>query len=451
MPAKTWTLSEEALFRFRIVSLVLARIAEGHGPKRAVRLVAKMTHQTPKGARTVSRRQILRWLDLFHEQDPLALEPKRRDSIEGSRVLPERFLDFLVSERTRDPHASIPEMIRRARLLGHLDPLQPIDRSTVFRTCRRMEVSTRRLAQPQDSDTRRFAYEERLQMVLADFKHFRAGPERLRRGALYLLDDATRFGLGVRVATSEQPEVFLWALFDLLTRYGRFDCLFVDQGSAFVADDVAAVMAKLGIPVIFGTAGYPQGHGKIERFNRSAAARLLRSLSGAPDVDPDLGALTLRLAHDLFEVYNHLPHESLDGRSPEQAWIQSGRPLLPVPSGDLTDAFTLPVVRQVTNDHVVPFEGVDYEVPRGHAGKKRTLYRRLLENALYIEHKGELVRLHPVDPAFNARDRRARRNQVPVEDTSPPAKTASTLSFENTYGSMLAPDGGFDPEKEKDR
>jgi hypothetical protein len=38
-----------------------------------------------------------------------------------------------------------------------------------------------------------------MQMVLCDGKHFRAGAARLRRVALFFLDDATRMGLHVVV------------------------------------------------------------------------------------------------------------------------------------------------------------------------------------------------------------------------------------------------------------
>ena len=49
----------------------------------------------------------------------------------------------------------------------------------------------------QEADRRRFAYPHRMMMVLADGKHFRAGVPRKRRVAVFFLDDATRFGLGV--------------------------------------------------------------------------------------------------------------------------------------------------------------------------------------------------------------------------------------------------------------
>ena len=55
----------------------------------------------------------------------------------------------------------------------------------------------------------------------------------------------------------------------------------------------------LGALLIHGTTRYPQGHGAIERFHRTAYDQVLRSLDGAADVDPACAALTLRLRHFL--------------------------------------------------------------------------------------------------------------------------------------------------------
>ncbi len=67
---------------------------------------------------------------------------------------------------------------------------------------------------------------------------------------------------------------------------------------------------------MLGTAGYPEGHGKIERFNQTAQAQVLRGLPGAADVDADCGALELRLSRFLDHRYNQQPHEALDGQTP---------------------------------------------------------------------------------------------------------------------------------------
>jgi len=310
-----------------------------------------------------------------------------------------------------------------------------------------MGLDTRRRKVPKEQDTRRFAYTQRMQMLLADFKHFRAGTERYKRVALYLIDDATRYALLVKVATSEQAEVLLLAWAALLRQFGLMDAIYWDNGSAFKANDVIKVAGQLGVAAIRGTPGYAQGHGKIERFNESLKARIVRCLDRAPHVDPDLGALELLLDHDR-KLYNHLPHESLDGDTPYFRFVGSERPLRPIPSEDwLADKFTLSIKRRVSNDHVVRYGGMQWEVPRGHVGEKIRVYRRLLETeALYVAHKGRLVRLHPVDLAFNATSGRAKSPTAQPTSEKTPARSASVLDFERTYPSMLGPDGGFDDD-----
>jgi hypothetical protein len=53
-------------------------------------------------------------------------------------------------------------------------------------------IDTSRGKQPVNRDSRRFVYPHRMQMVLCDGKHFRAGAARLRSMAYFFLDDATR-------------------------------------------------------------------------------------------------------------------------------------------------------------------------------------------------------------------------------------------------------------------
>lgn len=450
--------SSEVLFRYRVVSAVAALELGGIRRSAAVRLVAKQTHVDEHDVpRYISERTVYRWLAQYRDNRLVGLEPARRPYIDGSVVLDEKLLTFLAQERERDRDASIPELLRRAEQYDIIPKAADIDRTTAWRVMRRIGVETRRRKQPQDADMRRFRYVERMQMVLADFKHFRAGASRAKRAAVYFLDDATRRGLGVRVVTSEQPEIVLRLLDRVVRCCGLMDLLYWDGGPGFKDHEVLYVASKLGIHPVRGRARYPEGHGAIEAFNRSLKARVLRTFDGAPDIDPDCGALTLRLEHDLFEVYNHLPHEALDGDTPEQRWNQSNRALHPpVSEAWLNECFMVPLDRRVSGDNVVSVDGTLYEVPRGHAGEWVTLYRRLLEqtpeqDALYIHHNDNLVRLHPVDLAFNATSGRARPNREPNNQIAPvPAKSASTLAFEKTYGSMLDPDGGYPKHHENE-
>lgn len=460
MPApRTLLLDEEVCFRYRVVAAVRALQLGGTRRQAAVRAVAGSEHVDEDGqVRRVSERTLYRWLLAYAKQGLAGLVRQKRAPLSGSKVLAPQLLDFLSAERKLDRDASIPELLRRAELREVIASARGVDRSTVWRTMQRLDIETRRRKVPVDADQRRFRYPSRMQMVLADFKHFRAGLHRARRAAIYLLDDASRYGLDVRVDTSEHAEPVLHLLHDVIVSYGLMDLLYWDGGPGFVDLDVIAACGNLGVGPIRGRARYPEAHGGIERFNRSAKARVLRSLDGAPDVDPSCAALTLRLRHDLHEVYNHLPHEALGGQTPYQRFHDDPRPLRPAPSADwLRECFTVTLKRRVSKDHVVPVDGIDYEVPRGHSGEQEVLYRRLLErtaetDALYLRHQGRLVRLHPVDLAQNARARRSRsRPESESSDVAAvPQKSASQLAFERDLPSMLEPDGGYPNDNEEE-
>lgn len=298
---------------------------------------------------------------------------------------------------------------------------------------------------------RRFAYPHRMMMVLCDGKHFRAGATRKKRVALFFLDDATRYGLDVRVGTSESTELFLGAFHELVQKCGCMNIIYMDHGAGFISDDTKAVIASLPhVHLINGTKAYPEGRGKIERFNRTAFMAILRSLDGAAEVDPDCEALTLRLRHFLFEQYNRLPHESLGQETPFNRWNADERPLrFPESMAELDAHFIVTEARKVSKDHIIKHGGELYEVPRGLGGEWIDVRRHVLKGTLEILHDGHPVRLHPLDLAANAKAERAARkskDEAPVPGDAVP-KTAAAMAFERDFSPLVGPDGGFNPKR----
>ena len=307
-------LSQEALFRYQVVSLIRARILGGVRRVIAVAKVVGLEYVTPGGElRCVSVRSVYRWLAAYEREGFAGLEEKPRAPVAASRVLGPRLLEFLAASREKDRDASIPELLRRAQELGILSSSSSADRTTVFRALLRLGVATARTKKERGRDMRRFAYEHRMELVLCDGKHFRAGAARAKRVALFLLDDATRLGLHVVVGTSESAELFLRGFHETLRAHGRMGILYLDHGPGFVATAVAEVCRRLEIALVHGESRYPEGHGKVERFNQTVGKAVLRALDGRTDVDPVCAALELRLGHWLRETYNHTQHESLTG------------------------------------------------------------------------------------------------------------------------------------------
>jgi putative transposase len=443
-PRTSLLLSPEALFRYQIVSAVQARVLSGQGMDAAVRAVAAQTHRTPAGeSTTVSVRSIYRWLAEQDRDEPAGPEPVSPAPV-ISRALPAALLDFLAAEKAEDRYASVPELIRRALQLGVIGPHQRVDRTSVWRACARLGLPLRRVPAKQEADRRRFAYPHRMMMVLADGKHFRAGVRRKRRVAVFFLDDATRFGLGVVVGTDETAELFLRGLHGVLRRFGFMAVLFLDRGPGFRADDTAAACHRLDIHLVLGTAGYPEGHGKIEKFNQTAQAQALRGLVGAADVDDDCGALELRLSHYLDHGYNRQPHEALGGQTPLDRFEADTRALrFPASDAELAGRFVVTETRKVSGDNVISYASTDYEVPRGHAGTEITVGRHLLSGALSVIHDGKLVALAPVDLAHNAVARRALPPAPAPNDDEGAPRTAAQIAFARDFAPVVGSDGGF--------
>src|SRR5262245_49734022 len=222
------------------------------------------------------------------------------------------------------------------------------------------------------------------------------------------------------------------------------DIVFLDRGPGFRADDTAAACRRLEIHLVLGTAEYPEGHGKIEKFNQTAQAQLLRGLVGAADVDDDCGALELRLAHFLDHGYNRQPHEALDGKTPLDRFEADTRQLrFPQSDAELADRFVVTETRKVSADNVISYASIDYEIPRGHAGTEITVWRHLLSGALSVVHDRKLVTLAPVDLARNAVSRRAVPSAPAPDDDEAAPRTAAQIAFARDFAPVVGPDGGF--------
>lgn len=438
------TPSDEALFRFRVVSDVLSREMRGQVRADVVPAVAALEHpMLLGGAHRVSTRTLYRWLAAYEESGLAGLAPKSRQRTTTSLVLPIELLAFARAQKEGDLRASVPEIVRRARELGVIAAEASIDRTTVYRAFVRMGIPVIRQRHAKDRDSRRFAYPHRMTMVLSDGKHFRAGAIRAKRVAVFYLDDATRFGLDVVVGPSESAVLFLRGLHGSIEHHGVSDIYYLDHGAGFIASDTEIVVSQLPSLLIHGEVRYPEGHGKIEKFNQTVQEAVLRHLVGRADVDPGCGPLELRLRHWLRETYNHTPHESLDSDTPWERFSADPRALtLPENLTALNDCFVVRFTRMVSNDHVISVDGIDFEVPRGLARSKLTVHRQILDGTLRILHQKRMVRLHPVDLTANALARRG-QTPTPTEVAAVPLKSAADIAFERDFHPIVGSDGGF--------
>lgn len=431
-----------AISRYGAVALVLAKVAEGRSLSWAISEVTKgAPHDLSGHEIRVTERTLFRWVSAYKKSGLDGLCPRPRALKRASRVLSDDFLVFLSRQKGLDPKASLPEIIRRAERLDIVGE-KKLSRSTVWQAARKLNLPIFASPGLEKTDMRRFSYTHRMQMVLCDGKHFRAGRGRLRRVALIFLDDATRFTLSGEVGTSESSDFFLGALWTVIKKWGLMRALYIDHGPGFISNDTAVVCARLGIAIVFGRVRYPEGHGKIERFNRTMKADLLRTFSQNPEIDPSISALTIRVRHYLTNEYNRRFHEEIKC-NPEDLFLSDPLALSMSEGLDKMERhFVICESRRVSRDQVVTVEGVNYDMPQGYAGKVVEVYRHILHGTVSVKHDNRMVELKPLDLTLNAVTARAFVERQ-KDECRGPIRSAADISFAKDYQPVVDMSGDF--------
>lgn len=168
------------------------------------------------------------------------------------------------------------------------------------------------------------------------------GTKLIRPWVTVFLDGKTRAVMGYAVnetQTAADVHAALRQAIEVVPDRGPFggkpDAICWDNGKEFLAASVTDVAARLGITPLPADPYQPQQKGKIERFNRTLDESFLAHLpgyqNGARRADGSLYGTATRLSLENFVAqlegfireYNcERPHRSLDGRTPEQAWLE---------------------------------------------------------------------------------------------------------------------------------
>ena len=435
---------KRALTRYTVVSQIESKVVQGNSIAKAISLVLAQRDQWEEGS--VSRSSMFRWYRAWKTAGFKGLKDQSRKMKVDSRVLSNKFLLFLKDEKESDSKTTLVEIIRRAYEKGVLSEAESVDRSTVWRTAIRMNLPILRKNMNSNTSMLPFAKAHRMQMVLADGKHFRAGIERRKKVALFFIDDCSRYLLGGSVGFSESSSFFLKSLYQIISKHGKMTCLYIDHGPGFIADDTKAVCASLGITVIYGKVRYPPGRGKIERFNRTVLDQLLRNFDKNQQIDPASQALENRIAHYLSRKYNSTEHSSIK-TTPYEKFSTDERALeFPYSDEELRRHFVLSEVKKVSSHNVVSVNDVSYQVPFGHSGTRINIYRNILDESVHFLHHEKIIELQPPDLIANGRS--SHRRKTPSDKEPTPSLDAATMSFNRELSSITASDGGYQGDKD---
>jgi len=200
-----------------------------------------------------------------------------------------------------------------------------------------------------------------------DFKgHFPLSQGRCH--ALTVLDDHSRYAVGLEACGNEQDATVRARLVTLFRRYGLPFAMLMDNGAPW-GDAGAqpftlftAWLMRLGIRVSHGRPYHPQTQGKDERFHRTLKAEVLERNSFC-----DLAEC--QRAFDAWrQIYNHhRPHEALGLEPPGTRYRLSPRsfpetlPAIEYGPGD--------VVRRVDRDGFISFKNHPWRIGKAFRGQ----------------------------------------------------------------------------------
>jgi hypothetical protein len=145
-----------------------------------------------------------------------------------------------------------------------------------------------------------------------------------------------------------------------MLRYGRPLAIYVDRAKIHISKQLDTICATLGIQRILGTAYYPEGRGKIERFFRFVQSDFLPELAtSSVDTLPLLNESLLAW----LEVIYHTKVHSETGQAPLERYRQADTPSTrPVDPTELRQAFLHRDQRKVTKTATFSFKNNRYRV-----------------------------------------------------------------------------------------
>jgi len=361
----------------------------------------------------ISAKTGYKWLRRFRQGGTAALADQSRRPRHSPGQTPAALERAVLDLRQQHPAWGGRKLRARLQALGQADVPAA---STITAILRRHGQLGGRAGQPRAFV--RFEHPAPNDLWQMDFKGHFALADGRRCHPLTVLDDHSRFALGLRACVDERGATVQQELTALFRAYGLPWRMLMDNGSPWGDDPdnpytpLTVWLLRLGVGVSHGRPYHPQTQGKDERFHRTFKAEVL----GRGPV-ADLPAAQARF--DAWRgVYNlQRPHEALGLQVPASRYRPSPRPfpeaLPPLAYGPAD------VVRRVQEGGWFSYRGQGYRVAAAFRGHPVALRANGPEGQWQVWFCHAC--LGTIDLKEPGTVRRPRLNQIPVLPMSPNA------------------------------
>ena len=366
-----------ALRRYEVVGRYLSL-----KPRRGLRkkLLDKLAGETWMGANgeplSVSAETIRAWVRRYLRDGLNGLRDKERPS-HGVSALTQEQQDLVCRLKEEVPERSLERIIEIAQSTALIEE-GILRRSTVHRVLKARGLS-KRCCRPSDlEDLDRFEADRPNKIWQSDELKgpWFADPDRpgkVRRANLFaFIDDHSRMLLHGRWSFAEDLPHLELVFRRALQKHGIPDCAYFDNGKVYRATHVKQMAAELDIHRIVFTKPYrPEGHGKIEAFNRYIRSAFIAELKASQ-------ITTLEELNEAFlafidKSYNNRFHSEI-GETPKARWERGIESIRFADEEKLRQAFLWTESRTPDKAGIFSLFGIKYQVGAGH-GKRRLQVR----------------------------------------------------------------------------
>ena len=383
----------------------------------------------------ISERTLRRWLFSYEHEGYQGLLPKSNPYGGKAGSVTEEVVDQAVMLRREVPTRSIRQIITILEMEGLVAPGE-VKRSTLQDHLVKRGYGSKQLSMYHSigaGAARRFQRLHRNDLWQMDLKYLIVLPETAKRKAqqLYasvIIDDATRLVTACRVYEKQDTWNVLDSFRYAIERYGLPDRVFTDNGSQYISRHMTQVCAKLGIKKLTARPMAASAKGKVEAMNkyldRFVEEVRLKHPQSAAEVEHYLDIW-------LYELYQTKPHSALDGKTPEQAFKEDGRPLRWAGKEQLDFAFVFTEKRLVDKTGCLSFGSIPWEAGQDLIGMNVDVaFRPDSPDELEVFHQGfEPRRIKPLVITEHS----APRKRIPLPQKEGPLTSRELDAAQKQY------------------
>lgn len=387
-----------------IVPLINGSWDSGKSNKAFFRDAAQKAYPLPNGkTRKYSAPTIERWFNDYRKNGFQALLPHSRSDEGRFRALDEDLRARILYMHEQHPRIPASE-IRRQLLEEGLISEDGVSESTISRFLTRMKSELQSIP---EKERRRYERAHVNEVWCADtsygpFLSTEKGKQRVY--VIALLDDASRFVLGVNIFFNDNFCNFMSVCKSAVSKYGYPNVFNLDNGSSFKNKQMELLAARLGSSLNYCHPYQPQEKAKIERWFRTMKdhwmARLdMRDFKTLDELRADLLAYVAK--------YNRSPHSALNGKTPEDRFFSEPNHIRRISREKLDRFFLLEIERRVSVDCVLTIDNISYEVDSQFSKQRVTVrYSPDMSEIYVVAADGTLVPVRLLNKQENAVTRR---------------------------------------------